>query len=500
MSIAAFVCLWIGCGVAHAAPGDVDRFFGREGVVEPENTAGYNVSIGDIAIAPGGEIYVLRRLLNYCCNSKLVLTRFTPDGSLDRSFGTDGQSEPFAPSGGSIGEGTSLAVRPDGRIVVGATNGGRAVLAQLNPDGSRDVTFGVGGTTQTAAPGLYLSSVHVALRSDGAIVVGAESGLGYQQKTVVVLTYTEHGGLDPAFNGGAPVVTNLGSGLGGIAITSGSRVAVAGPLCCAHASRAVHVSVFDSAGAYWPRFGDQGQRYLDDVTRSPRVAAVIAVPHGKIEVVGSGGRDGSVFVLRLLPNGSLDRSFGKHGIVRDGNVSLRVTAVSVDGQGRLVIAGLSPFKAARRHRRHLALMRRLANGRVDRTFAGGSLARLGTAEEALNVPAIGLQSGGRIVALVETGVCQRSCPSPTSLLVRYRGGNATARCFGRKATIVGTRNADRLLGTRGRDVIAALAGNDVVRGRGGDDLICGGRGNDRLSGGGGRDRFRGGAGSDRIAP
>src|SRR6185436_12621675 len=101
-----------------------------------------------MAIAPGGEIYVLRRLVSYCCQSKLVLTRFTPDGSLDRSFGTDGQSEPFTPSGPSLGEGSSLAVRPDGRIVVAATNGGGVILALLNPDGTRDAAFGVGGVAQ----------------------------------------------------------------------------------------------------------------------------------------------------------------------------------------------------------------------------------------------------------------------------------------------------------------------------------------------------------------
>ncbi|HEX6653428.1 MAG TPA: beta-propeller fold lactonase family protein [Thermoleophilaceae bacterium] len=65
-------------------------------------------------------------------------------------------------------------------------------------------------------------------------------------------------------------------------------------------------------------------------------------------------------------------------------------------------------------------------------------------------------------------------------------------CGGRRATIVGTKHADRLRGTRGRDVIAALGGNDRVSALGRADVVCGGRGRDTLLGGRGRDRLLGG--------
>lgn len=112
----------------------------------------------------------------------------------------------------------------------------------------------------------------------------------------------------------------------------------------------------------------------------------------------------------------------------------------------------------------------------------------------------------------------------------------TARCRGVKATIVGTRRADRLVGTgrpdvivgfggddtifalAGRDRICAGAGHDrvgagsaadrvfagagadVLRGRGGPDLLAGNRGNDVLVGNRGSDRLRGGRGFDRCYP
>jgi Ca2+-binding RTX toxin-like protein len=93
------------------------------------------------------------------------------------------------------------------------------------------------------------------------------------------------------------------------------------------------------------------------------------------------------------------------------------------------------------------------------------------------------------------------------------------RCFGREATIVGTRGDDRLVGTNGPDVIVGRRGVDEIRGRGGNDLICGnssrvptlkgdelelgdelygGPGNDSLNGGRGYDGLRGGWGNDLL--
>ena len=73
-----------------------------------------------------------------------------------------------------------------------------------------------------------------------------------------------------------------------------------------------------------------------------------------------------------------------------------------------------------------------------------------------------------------------------------------ARCFGKPATICGSRGRDRLTGTARRDVIVGLQGNDTLKGLGGNDLICGGSGKDTLVGGRGRDRLDGGVGKDTL--
>jgi Ca2+-binding RTX toxin-like protein len=73
-----------------------------------------------------------------------------------------------------------------------------------------------------------------------------------------------------------------------------------------------------------------------------------------------------------------------------------------------------------------------------------------------------------------------------------------AACFGRRATIVGTNQQDRLRGTNRADVILGRGGDDIIRGGGGNDLICAGSGNDLVNAGGGNDRVDGGSGSNVL--
>lgn len=79
-----------------------------------------------------------------------------------------------------------------------------------------------------------------------------------------------------------------------------------------------------------------------------------------------------------------------------------------------------------------------------------------------------------------------------SLSIAPATSEAAQRCFGKRATIVGTKKAERLRGTRRADVIWAAGGRDRLIGLGGRDRLCGGAGNDRLLGGNGSDRLDGG--------
>jgi uncharacterized delta-60 repeat protein len=111
-------------------------------------------------------------------DGKLVLaggdtvTRYSPDGALDTSFGTGGQ---VRRDGGML---SAVAVQPDGRIVVGGSDG-NFVISRYRADGSLDTSFGIGGTQTTVFsdwPPAVSSITALAIQRNGKIVaVGSGS-------------------------------------------------------------------------------------------------------------------------------------------------------------------------------------------------------------------------------------------------------------------------------------------------------------------------------------
>lgn len=486
--------------IAGAAPADVDRSFGKEGTVSLDSSSVHFATADDMAVGPGGEVYALRTVQRCpaftSCAIEHVVSRTKPNGTLDGGFG--GGSVFVSTDGSLYTDDASLAVDPDNRVVVAATDEGDLVLARLNPDGSPDRLFGIAGIARFDL-GAPVNRAHVAVQADGRIVVAADPVSGYGGDAVIVARYTAQGVSDPGFNGGAPFVTSLGSGLGGFALTVGGGVRLAGPRCCSAEARATHVTGLDAAGQLDSSFGRGGEVFVDDVTDGIGVGAVIVLPKGKIYVVGSGRGKGDAFALRLLPNGKLDTGYGQRGIAYMKRSFLEVAGAGVDRAGRLLIAGTAPegSRGPGRGSGRLTVLRRLPDGARDLTFAGGALVRLRSLGST-RVASAELQNGRMLVVFAESGSCIRTCPSPRSFLVRFIGGTSGSRCLGKRATIVGTRHGETLIGTPHRDVISALAGNDSVRGLGGNDLICGGRGDDRLRGGKGRDGFLAGSGSNDV--
>jgi uncharacterized delta-60 repeat protein len=491
-------------GSAGAAPGDIDRTFGQEGLVTFAGEPSTYALPEDMDVAADGSIYALRtirRCSQVSCVLEHSVSKFRPNGGPDTAFGVGGTSAAF----GSLSEfrntsNASLALGPDGRVVGAWTDQGQLVLSRLNPDGSLDSGFGAGGTVKFDF-GTPVRGIRVAVQSDGKIVVAAEPESGYGGNAVIVARYTVQGAFDPAFHGGVPFFTSLGSGSGGLALTRANQLVLAGPRCCGAVGRAVHAARLDENGDLDSGFGRHGEVFVDDVTDGVGVGAVVVLPNGGVYVVGSGRGNGTAFALRLLPGGKLDRKFGNRGIAYMRQSFLRVAGAGVDSAGRLLIFGTAP-SGTRRGARYgsdvLTVTRRLADGRRDPTFAGGSFVRLRSLGSA-SVVAGAIQNGRMPVVLASSGECIRTCPPPKNFLVRFLGGTSASRCQGKRATIVGTRHGEKLVGTRGPDVIAALAGNDLVFGRGGNDLICGGRGDDRLSGGKGRDVLSGGTGRNQLS-
>lgn len=160
--------------VVLAPDGSVDEGFGRR--VTRLGREGGEAS--SVAIQPDGKVVVAGGLYRVVRGARsgvrLALVRYSRDGALDRSFGEGGQS--LSPLESSATRG--IALQPDGKLLVGGDLRQSLAASRLNPDGSPDQSYGSVG--QAVAPlGEVDSQVFgSALQPDGALVVGAHYFVG----------------------------------------------------------------------------------------------------------------------------------------------------------------------------------------------------------------------------------------------------------------------------------------------------------------------------------
>jgi uncharacterized delta-60 repeat protein len=181
-------------GVARfTSTGVFDRSFGQGGVALgafDRNTAG-----SAIALQSDGRIVVAGTYVTVCCvqRQRFAVARFNADGTADSSFSHDGWTTTLFPrclppeaEGPSV-IGTSVAVQPNGRIVVGGylydNQGGcgpgdadtEVALVRYQPWGARDKKFGRDGRVVTATyDGAYCFDLAV-LPTYRILVVGIGS-------------------------------------------------------------------------------------------------------------------------------------------------------------------------------------------------------------------------------------------------------------------------------------------------------------------------------------
>jgi uncharacterized delta-60 repeat protein len=152
--------------------GALDSTFGNSGkVVVPQAGRGL-----DIAVLPNGKILVGGYGSNGV-NDDFVLLRLTATGSLDTSFASTGMV--FTPMSAGTDYGIDLVVQGDGKIVLGGYTGTGAssdfALARFTPDGSLDATFGTGGKLLVSFSSREDHCNAIALQPDGKIVAVGES-------------------------------------------------------------------------------------------------------------------------------------------------------------------------------------------------------------------------------------------------------------------------------------------------------------------------------------
>ena len=220
--------------------------------------------------------------------------RVRPDGTLDPAFGSGGIAIPREAYGGAQAwwqnvafDGSRIVVAgfTDKGLLTGVDTGPTAVLARLDDNGVPDPTFAAGGFLDLPIPGLT-DPGGVAVDRAGRIVlaIGHATTRGFpNDRTAEIVRLTGSGALDATFGDGGRAV-----------LGSGGRTSV----------RIRDDGAIAALGEWW---------HTPAQPQTPVIAA------------------------RLLPDGRLDRTFGKGGEVTAPS-PFRFAGGALDCQGDLLIA------------------------------------------------------------------------------------------------------------------------------------------------------------------
>jgi len=226
----------------------------------------------------------------------VAVDRRLPDLTPDNDYGFFGRFKYSLP-GGAQGAVAALEVLPDGSLLVAGTahegSGSDLFVSRVTSTGAKDITFGTAGTAIVPLDLVTLGDDELqsmAVDALGRILLsGSAVAPGFGDKASVLLRLTGAGGVDPAFNGGEPLVvadTEGDDALGGLAVQSDGRIVVAGRVFGPASPMFFAARYLDDGSPDWS-FGSFGV-FTANFPNSPNddYAVALALSGGRAVLVG----------------------------------------------------------------------------------------------------------------------------------------------------------------------------------------------------------------------
>ena len=349
----------------YRTDGKLDTAFARGGkVITRFSDLFQSTRANSVALQSDGKIVIAGLAVTVTgdtADGDLLVARFLPNGTLDTSFSGDGWLTTDLLGYESA---SSVLIQPDGKIVVGGSDNGGFTFARYNTNGTLDQSFNRTGVRSIPIGSGFSSVNKVMLQSDGAIVgvghIFVATSSGPPSGTLVVVRLLPDGRNDRSFN-----LTGILIGRGtnqkfghDAALQSDGTILIAGGTSRAPRNTVANLSVLKllPSGAHDPSFGVDGLSEVVLATNSLGKSISIQ-PNGKIVV---GGQNGSSFVVvRLNSDGSPDSSFAGDGIATTPRVDFPVISadVAILADGRVVLAGAEQDFSSGRLRSSVNLIR-----------------------------------------------------------------------------------------------------------------------------------------------
>lgn len=297
-------------------------------------------------------------------NADFHVARFLPDGTPDPGWGGDGQ---VAVDRSQWEQARGAALQSDGRLVVAGYSGDHVVVIRLLTDGSMDPSFGENGVVSSPAGGLEFLPEEVAIRPDGTIlVVGYQYSEGWS--TPVIIGLLANGMPDVDFGTAGVAVDPLTEWDANFssAVQADGAVLEAGWY-----DGEFRLVRFLPDGTLDVTFGEDG-RVTGRIGDGTALTCVTLQPDGRSLLGGTKSSNDRYenIVLRLLPDGSPDPDFGNAGVaLLEFPSPVSVVDLALQSDGRCVVAA----EIIRDGVFHIALTRLNANGSIDPGFGDSGL-------------------------------------------------------------------------------------------------------------------------------
>lgn len=417
-------------------PAALDPSFGQDGVVVVQPNTSCAHGCGEffgshaeaVGLAPNGAVILAGNGAGAGPGANgSWLSRLEQNGALDPSFGAGGYAE--SQTGLDISQ-VSVDARERTLVLLNAQSD--IALERYTPYGMLDSSFGHKGLqwlAMSASPIKNIGTVAMDQldRRGRVVVLGIAAGGG-----IVVGRFLESGHQDPAFGRGGIVHINAPDGSRPIALATGpggSILAVIAVRTSGERSGSRFLLVrITPQGDLDPLFGSDGAVCVSPVLHSVDVVAF--GPHLEVVLASGDKRSRSTGVLvlaRYTRFGTLDESFGRHGIART-DLAVRkgapaAHAIAFDAMDDVIVAGGIAWHGRDTLFSNRFLARYTTHGR-DCSFGVRGI----TSGSGGDANAIAVSSNDRIVIAGWTG--QSPGAGTEFMAARYNGGGAPRTCRG----------------------------------------------------------------------
>jgi uncharacterized delta-60 repeat protein len=412
----------IASAAAATRNGDLDRNFGDAGVSIVDFGAA-STAYGLVVDAGGRIVLAGSADGGPATSDDFAVARLLPDGFPDETFSFDGRTTAVAGPGNTRELPFNAIVQTDGKIVVvgdmynavgpGATQD--MAIVRFNANGSLDPTFSGDGIAQIDF-GLAAQPNDRALDlvqlPDGKLIVAGGAEVTDEATDFAVVKLNADGSRDTSFDGDGRMTirfdlnpTQRNEIASSVGIDASNRIIVAGIAAKSADDYDFAVARLLPNGQLDTNFGGDGRVTVAfDLagTLDDELLEMIVLDSGGLFLTGvatDAGYDAAV--AKLLPDGSLDTSFGGDGRVTvpfdlGGANTDTFYGATLQPDGKLVLAG---FVANAADNTDIALIRLLPDGELDPDFgfAGKSVIPIDIAGDLFDAAVRARYSDGAII-------------------------------------------------------------------------------------------------------